>query len=235
MKSDADEDMWLLLGFGLVVIIGIYLINNKSVIIAPVAPAAAPAPAPAAAGGGGTQPSFNLTTCPQGIPVSTSTTGGTRLEAQKIGDIGAFEATWCGSVTDDSDEIAFKFWGPNHSDGNCCWCIMSVCMKDGLFSMRNEGPHPSYKGGTCNGFFKGGTYHPLTQPSCLKAVIHPVATGAHIEGYGLLNGKWTKYIDWSGACGNEETITKPHPQADFVLRFTVGGHKTTCATIRKLA
>jgi hypothetical protein len=254
--TDTIDDLWLLLGFGLVLYVGIYLVNHRHLISvltlqATTPPAPVPARAPVGGGGGGTQPAFNIPTCPAGISCSTETSGGTRRECQNIGSYADLEATWCGTVSS-GRELAFKFWGPYHTDQNCpgrggsaadcvgsascCWCIMAVCTATGQFYMRSEGPHPDYNGNTCSGIpgSAGRNAKPLSQHQCLKAVSRKTATGINIKGYAFEAGKWVEKLNWSGpSCGSSYVLTSPVAHADFVFRLN-GPHQTTCATVRPL-
>jgi hypothetical protein len=142
----------------------------------------------------------------------------------------AYEATWCGTVPDPKDTLSIKMWGQKHSDGTCCWCILEVDQKNGHFWMRGEGPHPEYT----DSLKDGGDMGPLTKDSCVKAVIRPGSNGAHVEGYGLVNGQWKQFISWDGQCGANKKSSKPVKPQQVAFRFDVSGVKTKCATVKPL-
>lgn len=151
--------------------------------------------------------------------------GGRRCECNNYkGD--AYEATFCGTWS--GDDLSIKMWGPNHTGKNCCWCILSVS-PNGQMKMRGEGPHPSTGNlGGASGGSVGG------KPSCVKALIRPGSKGAHVEGYGLVNGSWKKGLTYDGPCGNKEKKTKAHPNQQVSFRCD-GKMDMKCATVKPLS
>ena len=93
--------------------------------------------------------------------------------------------------------------------------------------MRGEGPHPSTQDLGVTGSVGG-------KPTCVKAVITPGPKGAHVEGYGLVGGKWVKGLTYDGPCGLNKKSTTPHPNQQVSFRVD-GQMKMTCATVKPLA
>jgi hypothetical protein len=174
--------------------------------------------------GGG--PISQTGSCPGGTSCGPcrSQSGGIRCECDNYnGD--SYEATFCGTWS--GDDLSIKMWGPKHSGSNCCWCILNTS-PDGKMRMRVEGPHPD------TGDVSGVTGSVGGKPTCVKAVIYPGPKGAHVEGYGLVGGKWVKGLTYDGPCGKSKTSTKVSANQQVSFRCD-GSMNATCATVKPLA
>ena len=169
-------------------------------------------------GGGGGAPTGGGD-CGGGQSCGTSNAGA-RNECEGISG-SSYEATWCGDFS--GDDLSIKLWGPKHSDGNCCWCIVSVS-PDGKFGMRQEGPHPQTSS-------KSGGGQAIGKPSCVKAVISQGGNGAQIEAYGFVNGQWKHGLSYSGPCGYKKKSSSPASNQQISFRCD-GKLNTKCATVR---
>lgn len=181
-------------------------------------------PAPSGGGGGG-GPISQTGSCPGGTSCGPcrSQSGGIRCECDNYnGD--SYEATFCGTWS--GDDLSIKMWGPKHTGNNCCWCILNTS-PDGKMRMRVEGPHPD-TGDTGHTGSVGG------KPTCVKAVITPGPKGAHVEGYGLVGGKWVKGLTYDGPCGKSQKRTTVSANQQVSFRCD-GQMKATCATVKPLA
>ena len=194
----------------------------------PQPPALRPAPRTAVTGGAASVGGAITQTgsCPGGTSCGPCRpqSGGIRCECDNYpGD--AYEATFCGTWS--GDDLSIKMWGPKHSGSNaCCWCILNTS-PDGKMRMRGEGPHPKTSDIGITGSVGG-------KPTCVKALIRPGPKGAHIEGYGLVGGKWVKGLTYDGPCGLNQKSTKNVGSSQQVSFRCDGQMKATCATVKPI-
>ena len=200
----------------------------KDVMMDLLKPGAPPsAPVITAKGGGAVGAGAGISqggSCPGGTSCGPCRpqSGGIRCECNNYKGA-SYEATFCGTWS--GDDLSIKMWGPTHSGSNCCWCILNTS-PDGKMRMRGEGPHPDTSDLGVTGSVGG-------KPTCVKATITPGPKGAHVEGYGLVNGVWKKGLTYDGPCGLKQKSTTPH--ANQQVSFRVDGQmKSTCATVRPL-
>jgi hypothetical protein len=161
----------------------------------------------------------------------TCPTGGETCEQDDQGrydcnnaNFDSYEATWCGSFS--NDDLTIKLYGPNHSSsGDCCWCVLHITPGNGLFKSGGEGPHP---GGNCDDYGDGEAIG-TTDNICVKAVMQP---GPTMIGYALMNGQWKEMSRYTGHCGCEEnSMQRTGNQVTFRCD---GSFNTTCATVKQL-
>ena len=96
------------------------------------------APVPGVGGGGG--PISSSGTC-VGPALETVESDKEQFDGTGITRI-HYEVTWCGTISDQGEDLTFKMYGPRHSaDGDCSWCVMHV-KKAGKMVAGGEGPHP---------------------------------------------------------------------------------------------
>ena len=182
--------------------------------------------APAAPSGGGSAAISQGGSCPGGTNCGPCRpqSGGIRCECNNYKG-SSYEATFCGTWS--GDDLSIKMWGPTHSGSNCCWCILNTS-PDGKMRMRGEGPHPTTKDLGVTGSVGG-------KPTCVKAVITQGPKGAHVEGYGLVGGKWVKGLTYDGPCGlGSNVLRSAHANQQVSFRCD-GQMKATCATVKPIA
>ena len=126
-----SSSLLTIIGIIVLAIIGYYVYKNRGSILAP---AADEAPAPTdGEGTGGIDPS---PTCPTGETCVEEGQGRYDCDEAKSD---SYEATWCGSFSD--DDLTIKLYGPKHSnDGDCCWCVLHIKPESGQFVAGGEGP-----------------------------------------------------------------------------------------------
>ena len=131
------------------------------------------------------------------------------------------------------DHLELKFWGPSHSgSSSCCWCMFNL-RGTGETGAGHEGPHPSTSNFSTKGKNVGSIKGKLVG---IKAVIWPIGSGAHLEGYMDVNatGKWEKVVTYEGACGKSKTSKTP--VASQQIQFRVDSIEPTmkCAVINEI-
>jgi len=105
------------------------------------------------------------------------------------------------------DEADIKLWGPNHSEGQCCWCLVSVS-GNGDVCTGGEGPHT--KGGTDKCRQKVGNVGDVKGKNIgLAHVIRQTSGGAHSEVWVDLGTGFKHVGDYDGKCGKKRWSTGP--------------------------
>jgi hypothetical protein len=129
------------------------------------------------------------------------------------------------------DEADIKLWGPTHSNGGCCWCIVNI-NGAGQVCTGGEGPHP--KTSKCKkvvgnvGSIKGkriGLLHAIWKGS----------GGAHSEVWIDSGSGFKKIGVYDGACGNAKTSTTPSSAQQVQFRCDCSGVKVESMNVYEIA
>jgi hypothetical protein len=130
-----------------------------------------------------------------------------------------------------SDTMSIKHYGPDHSDGNCCWLIMNVDGA-GKFFLGGEGPHPTTEK---SNLATGSSMGSLKGKRVQVKLVTWIDSQVHARGYGFTGGKWVEYIKWDGASfGAKKKASKPASGANTQFRIDCSGiniHSATTAEI----
>jgi hypothetical protein len=125
------------------------------------------------------------------------------------------------------DHLELKFWGPGHSGGNCCWCMVNV-NGDGETGIGQEGPHPTTK----NYMIKGKNVGKIAGKKVgIKGVVWPTDKGAHLEGWMDTNGVWEKVVEYDGPCGVKKKKDEAVDSQQIQFRVDSIEPKMHCAVI----
>lgn len=121
-----------------------------------------------------------------------------------------------------SDTMSIKHYGPDHSNGKCCWIIMNVDGA-GKFFLGGEGPHPNTeKSNLATGSSMGSLKGKRVQVKFVTWIDSQV----HARGYGFTGGKWVEYIKWDGSqFGANKKASKPASGANTQFRIDCSGIK----------
>lgn len=155
---------------------------------------------------------------------SGGSSGTTQWDIKGVGPITDLEVTTYVNVGSCGDEVSLKVYGPNHSDGQCCWFIMDVNCNSGQFMMGGEGPHPKT---SKNGLGTGGSIGSLKNKEVgLKLVIYKSGGGYTAIGYADTGSGWKEQIRKTfSQFGNSKKSSTPHQNATIQFRTDCKGVK----------
>lgn len=155
---------------------------------------------------------------------SGGSSGTTQWDIKGVGPITDLEVTCFLNVGSCGDEFSIKVYGPDHSDGNCCWFIMDVDCKTGKFMMGGEGPHPST---TKDGLGTGGSIGSMQNKEVgIKLAIGKSGGGYTAIGYAYQGGSWKEMMRKSFAqFGNSKKSSTPSGNANIQFRTDCNGVK----------
>lgn len=129
------------------------------------------------------------------------------------------------------DEADIKLWGPHHSNGGCCWCIVNIA-GNGDVCTGGEGPHPK----TTKCKTKVGNVGPVAGKRIgLAHAIWQAGGGAHSEVWIDTGGGFKKIGQYNGACGNSKTSTSPSSGQQVQFRCDCSGVKIESANVYEIA
>jgi len=219
--------------------------GGKAVKAAPDAPAdTAPAKAaPAAAGGAGKFPyqptgkTWKLSD--SGKSTRHYASGGSSGTTEWNADVGGVanimgvvyytHPASCGGGH--GDEADIKLWGPHHSNGGCCWCIVNI-NGAGDVCTGGEGPHPK----TTKCKKKVGNVGSIAGKRVgLLHAIWKAGSGAHSEVWIDTGGGFKKIGTYDGSCGNAQTSTSPSSGQQVQFRCDCTGVKVESANAYEIA
>jgi hypothetical protein len=155
-----------------------------------------------------------------------------RVDVEGVGPQPNLEATvylaWPANCTGGGHpELAIKFWGPDHTDHNCCYCFtVAIPSKDGKslkLGFGGEGPHPTTETDQnitmAIPLISGKTYG-------IKGIIWQTPMGVHQETwYDDGSGGWQMAGQWDRqSCGtythkDSRASTSPAPNAEVEFRI----------------
>lgn len=155
---------------------------------------------------------------------SGGSSGTTQWDIKNVGPITNLEVTSFLDVGNCGDEFSIKVYGPDHSDGNCCWLIMDVDCNTGQFMMGGEGPHPST---SKNGLGTGQSMGSMKNKEVgIKLVTMKTGSGYIAIGYAYTGGKWTEMIRKSFTqFGDKKKSSTPSGNANIQFRTDCSGVK----------
>jgi hypothetical protein len=123
------------------------------------------------------------------------------------------------------DEADIKLWGPHHSNGGCCWCIVNI-NGAGDVCVGGEGPHP--KTAKCRQ--KVGNVGSVAGKRVgLLHAISKGSGGAHSEVWIDTGGGFKKVGQYDGPCGNVQKSTTPSSGQQVQFRCDCSGVKVESA------
>lgn len=116
-------------------------------------------------------------------------------------------------------ELTIKFWGPDHNDSSCCYCLTSVIPKGQVLQLGfgGEGPHPC-----TDTIQKLAMSIPLTYGKTygIKGMIWKTASGVHQETWYDDGSGWKKAGGYDRpSCGYKQTSTAPASGAQVEFRI----------------
>lgn len=170
----------------------------------------------------------------QGIHYSSTGQSATshRVDISGVGGQTALEATvyltmqtGCGGG---HDELTIKFYGPSHTDKNCCYCLHAINPR-GQVGFGEEGIHPH-----TNTFA-----HAVTNVGSLggkrvgfKAVIWKSGTTIHQENWLDTGGSWRKVNEYNRTdCGKDKKSTGPVANAEVEFRIDCSSAVFACTSV----
>lgn len=163
---------------------------------------------------------------------SGGSSGTTQYDIKGVGAVNNLESTVDFDWGNCNDTMSIKHYGPDHSDGNCCWIILNVDGA-GKFFLGGEGNHPTTeKSNLATGSSMGSIKNKRVQ---IKFVTW-IDSQVHARGYGNVGGQWKEFIKWDGSqFGAAKKASKPASDANVQFRIDCSGikiHSATCSEIR---
>ena len=126
------------------------------------------------------------------------------------------------------DEADIKMYGPHHSDGGCCWCIVNIA-GNGDVCIGGEGPHP--KTDKCRQ--KVGNVGSVAGKRV--GLCHVIRAGPVGEVWIDTGGGFKKVGGYNAPCGSQKKSSTPSSGQQVQFRCDCSGVKVESATVYEIA
>lgn len=126
------------------------------------------------------------------------------------------------------DEADIKMYGPHHSDGACCWCIVNIA-GNGDVCVGGEGPHP--KTDKCRQ--KVGNVGSVAGKRV--GLCHVIRSGPVGEVWIDTGGGFKKIGGYSGPCGSQKKSSTPSSGQQVQFRCDCSGVKVESGTVYEIS
>jgi hypothetical protein len=162
---------------------------------------------------------------------SGGSSGTTQYDIKGVGAVNNLESTVDFDWGNCNDTMSIKHYGPDHSDGKCCWIILNVDGA-GKFFLGGEGNHPTTeKSNLATGSSMGSLKNKRVQ---IKFVTY-IDSQVHARGYGNVGGQWKEFIKWDGSqFGAAKKASKPASDANIQFRIDCSGIKIHSAVASEI-
>ena len=124
-------------------------------------------------------------------------------------------------------KLILKMYGPHHSDGGCCWCIVNIA-GNGDVCIGGEGPHP--KTDKCRQ--KVGNVGSVAGKRV--GLCHVIRAGPVGEVWIDTGGGFKKVGGYNAPCGSQKKSSTPSSGQQVQFRCDCSGVKVESATVYEI-